>query len=113
MAGYLVVLTGQAVYRNYSAQKETKALKQRLTDSQFEREHLKALIVYYKTDSFKEKELRRALLLKKPNEQMYALPESSVSKRLEEDVLAQDAQTKKQSAKPIWKQWGDYLWGVE
>ena len=111
VAIYLMVLAGNAVYRNYASQQEMLALKERLQKAQLEEESLSALLVYYQTDSFKEKELRRTLLLKRPNERVYALPESAISKKIEEE-LAQDIDKnpKKASSKlPIWQQWVNYV----
>lgn len=113
LAGYLVVLAGHAVYKNYQAQQETTGLKKRLIEAGFERERLSALVVYYKTDSFKEKELRRTLLLKKPEEKVYALPESSTSRALEESLANASKANKKVSTAPIWQQWATYLWTGE
>jgi cell division protein FtsB len=116
VAGYLMVLAGNAVYRNYLSQAEMTALRDRLSSLQLEKERLEALIVYYKTDSFKEKELRRTLLLKKPNEKVYALPESSVARRVEDELAASvsaAAEKKKASSGPIWQQWLRYVWSGE
>lgn len=111
-AGYLMISAGNAIYRNYQSQQETNSLVKELHQSQIEKERLQALLVYYKTDSYKEKELRSTLLLKKPNEKMYALPESSTPRSLEEDLpLASSNDPKKTSTKPIWGQWLDYLTG--
>jgi cell division protein FtsB len=108
-AGYLMVLAGQAILHNYQTQQEIKGLQDKLSQAQLQKAQLKALSVYYQTDSFKEKELRRVLLMKRPEETVYALPESGISKQLEEEALATtDAQDKERS-KPYWKQWIDYI----
>jgi cell division protein FtsB len=109
VAGYLVVLAGQAVYRNYQAQQETLALKNQLLQAQQERARLEALLVYYQTDSFKEKELRRALLLKKPGEKVFALPESNAAKRAEEQKAPTVQEKDAVSTQPVWRQWLDYV----
>lgn len=107
-AVYLSVLAGQAVVRNYQSQQDTKHLEDQLTKLAQERDQLRALVVYYNTDSYKEKELRRALLLKQKDEKVYALPESS------ENVaeLTTEAPNKDQitrSSLPTWRQWVEYL----
>lgn len=85
-------------------------MKQELEEAERERERLEALLIYYKTDAYKEKELRRALLLKRPEEAVYALPESSISKSLEEVTSAAVVkEAKKQPEEAIWKQWVHYL----
>ena len=109
LAGYFAVLAGHSVYRNYQDQQEVASLRQTLVDAQDQEARLKALIVYYQTDSFKEKELRRTMLLKKPNEVVYALPESTVSKKAEDEALASTQAKAAAENRPVWRQWADYL----
>jgi cell division protein FtsB len=109
LAVYFSVLAGQAIYRNYNAQQESKALQQQLTTAQEEKARLQSLVIYYNTDAFREKELRRALLLKKPDEKVYALPESAVGKQEEEAELARREQEDPRTSLPTWKQWIQYL----
>jgi cell division protein FtsB len=106
-AVYLSVLTSQAVIRNYQSQQDIKTQQQQLLTLDQQRDQLQALLVYYATDSFKEKELRRDLLLKGKGEKVYALPESSYT-------VAQQASApadKKVVARslPVWQQWVRYL----
>ena len=103
-----MVLAGQAVLRNYHSQQETASLKAQLASVQVEKLRLQALLVYYNSDSYKEKELRRTLLMKKPTEKMYALPESSLAKTVEEDLPAGRAVAASDSL-PIWRQWVEYV----
>lgn len=109
VAGYLMFLAGQAVYRNYQAQKETANISRRFKQAIQEQEKLSALLVYYRTDTFKEKELRRTLLLKKPGEKVYALPESSLPKAVEEEAKATQVKKEKKLLEPVWRQWISYL----
>lgn len=108
-AGYLMVIAGQAVHRSYQEKQDLQTLQEKLHQQELQRDRLKALTVYYGSDSFKEKELRRALLLKRPGEAVYALPESAVSRKLEEEALASAAAKQQQAEGPIWRQWIDYL----
>jgi hypothetical protein len=116
VAGYLMVLAGHAVYDNYQSQQETLALQQELVGRQQEEERLQALLVYYKTDTFKEQQLRQDLLLKLPQEKVYALPESSGTgaqldiDTIESDSSAAEAVKKPASSQPIWQQWLHYFW---
>lgn len=113
LASYLAVSASQAVVRNYHTQQITLDLEQKLSAANIEKQKLEALIVYYKTDSFKEKELRRALLLAKSDEKVYALPESYNPKSL--DQLAStlpDTSTQKikaPSGQTNIELWVDYL----
>jgi len=118
VAGYLMVLAGHAVYANYQSQQETVDLQRQLVRSQEQEARLNALLIYYRTDSFKEKVLRKDLLLKLPQEQVFALPESSGSaSELDEGTVAEGlADTSSVSGKienageSIWRRWVDYLW---
>jgi cell division protein FtsB len=109
LAVYFSVSAGQAMYRNYQAQQEVDKLAQQLESAQLERERLEALVVYYKTDAFREKELRRSLLLKLPEEKVYALPESAASRRVEAEEAVRRQEEDVRTDQPTWQQWIDYL----
>jgi cell division protein FtsB len=106
---YLSILAGRAVYHNYQSQQQTDSLQQQLIGAERERDRLKALIVYYNTDDYKEKELRRALLLKDPEETVYALPESWDEPSLDNQTPIIAAAIPKASTVPIWRQWYEYV----
>lgn len=110
---YLSILAGRAVYRNYQSQRQTISLRQQLVSAQQEQERLQALIVYYQTDAYREKELRRAMLLKQPDERVYALPEYSEPISLDDDrqlsTPAVAPSTPTASTLPIWRQWYNYV----
>jgi len=109
VAAYLCTAAGRAVYKNYQAQQRIIALQHQLADEQSEKERLQALLVYYTTDDYKVKELRTDMLLKMPNETVYALPESSGATLSEDATPAPTADTTKPSTLPIWRQWAEYL----
>lgn len=116
LAGYIAVLAGQAFMRNYSSQKDTDTLVRQLHVMQQERQRLESLVVYYKTDAYKEKELRRDLLLVRPDERVFALPESGNPRSLEEEITRQSESgadtggtTGTDTTSPSWRVWVDYL----
>jgi cell division protein FtsB len=109
VAAYLIVSATQAIIRNYHSQQDTALLQKQLADGQLEEQRLKALIVYYGTDSFKEKELRRTLLMKKPTEKMYALPESGVTRSTDDAITTGQKSATAGIQLPIWQQWVVYL----
>lgn len=110
VAAYLCVQAGQAVYKNYQAQEQVTDLQKQLIRAQAQRERLQALLVYYNTDSYKEKELRQNLLLREPGEKVFALPESSgVLAAEDEEPIIQEETKPSQNTNPIWRQWVDYL----
>lgn len=111
---YLAFSAGQSVYKTYQANQETEALREKLSKTLLEKQRLDALLVYYQTDTFKEYEMRRAMLLKNPNEKVYALPEQSESGSIVDGVemaLVQEqkkeVEDKKQQAN--WRQWYEFV----
>ena len=108
LAIYFGVLAGQAVLRSYGTEQDTKTLQNQLLTAQQDNERLKALVVYYQTDNYKEKELRSELLLKMPGEKVYALPESSVTQAAD-DVVVNPATSTPVESLPDWQQWVQYL----
>jgi cell division protein FtsB len=111
LAAYLAVLAGQAITRNYLAQQETKRLQKELTAAIQERDRLQAELVYYQTDSFRELELRRNLLLRLPGETVYALPESGIGNQPAPTLAVAPSPSLRVSREPIWRQWIDYVLG--
>jgi cell division protein FtsB len=109
-AGYLAVSASQAVIRNYHSQEEINDLEAHLADLKLEKQRLDALVIYYKTDAYKEKQLRQNLLLAKPNETVYALPEAGNVRSLEDEALKPaSAHVAVATVDPYWQQWLDYL----
>jgi cell division protein FtsB len=73
---YMAVGTAEALWQNYTINKEVSRLKAEIVQIQEEGRQLKYLIAYLGTESFKEREARRKLGYKKPGEQVLALPNS-------------------------------------
>jgi len=109
LASYFLVLAGQSVYKNYQTRQQTSDLQKQLVTAQKEDTRLQAMLVYYQTDSFKEKELRRTLLLQEPGEKVFALPESGMARQPGDDIVKEAAPVAKPDQRPIWRQWADYL----
>lgn len=111
LAAYVTVLAGQAMFRNYESQKDTKTLQAQLDAATTERDRLNALVAYYQTDAYREKELRRSFLLQLPGEQVYALPESAIGRKVEEEQAVRKIQEDPHKKLPNWQQWGEFLLG--
>ena len=111
MVAYFCVLAGRAFYKNYQEQQALDGLQKQLVAATVQRDRLQALLVYYRTDDYRELALRQDLLLQKPGERVYALPESSATQLSDEDVTvrASLAIPSKPSVDPFWKQWEAYL----
>lgn len=113
LAGYLVAAAVQSMYKTYQAQQQTESLQEIITQDKLEKARLEAVLVYYQTDAFKEKELRRSLLLKRPGETVYALPEASEPYSLVDSManLPKSAAVKETDtkARPSWELWYEYI----
>ena len=79
IAAYFSVLAGRAVYKNYQEQQTLASLQKQLVAATVQRDRLRALLVYYRTNDYQELALRQDLLLQKPGERVFALPESSTT----------------------------------
>ena len=112
LAIYFSVSASQAVIKNYQSQEETKRLQTELDRAKREQQRLEALLIYFRTENFKEKELRRSLLLIKPGEKAYALHESGGSPDIQDPFSltwqgeVEPAGNKSgQSGLPNWRKW--------
>lgn len=66
--GYFIFLIVRSARENYQTSQKIKRLKQEIADIETKKTALQNLNIYYKTQTFKELEARRKLLLKKPGE---------------------------------------------
>jgi len=110
LAVYFGVLATQSFLRSYQSQQDVSSLQQQLSDAEKQKEKLQALVTYYETDDYKEKQLRSQLLLKMPGEKVYALPESSLS-QAQDDVVSSQTHATTVENLPYWQQWAQYLFG--
>lgn len=85
LAIYLIFLVYQALSFNYQASNKIKDLKKEASYLDAKKSQLEDLIVYYRTDTFKELEARKKLGMKKPGENIL------IVKTLEEEAKAQPA----------------------
>jgi cell division protein FtsB len=93
---------------NSVAQREIAQLRNQLASAQTEKLRMESIVIYYRSTEFQEKELRRSLVLARAGEQVYALPEASGTKPLEQiEVVTTKVQTQSQSSNSteIWRQW--------
>jgi cell division protein FtsB len=109
--GYLGVITVRSITASYQSRQYIASLEGRLVALQQERARLESLLVYYQSDSFKEKELRRTLLVRRSEEKVYALPESSAGKAARAQVVTQQSAGDSRLTLPVWQQWVQYLQG--
>lgn len=74
IVGYGVWTVGNSINRNYQTNQVIDNLKREIVQIQADIVELNNLILYYKTNSFKEIEIRRRLGLKAEGEEVIILP---------------------------------------
>lgn len=100
-SGYGFVRT---VYKNYQINKQIKDLEAEISQLDAQNLELKGLISYFKTQSYKEKELRRQLNYQKSGETVVqVIPE----KNTQSQELTEFEEEKPQE--PNWKIWWDFF----
>jgi len=70
---YIVFSAGRLVYKNYQLNQEEANLKSEVASLENEVQDLKNQIVYYQSDSYKEKMLRAKLNLQKEGEKVVVI----------------------------------------
>lgn len=108
---YLIGILSKSLWDNYQVNQEIKNLRQEVVALEEKNQRLKNLIVYYQTDSYKEKEARRKLLMKKPDEKVLALPESQYNHEEAETEDANNQETKPEYDEPNYRLWIKYIFG--
>jgi cell division protein FtsB len=107
---YLVFILSRSLWQNYKVNQEIKSLEQEVTTLEEENQRLKNLVLYYRTDSYKEKEARRKLLMKMPDEKVLALPETEYNHEQAEDQIDNEKDRDKYQ-EPNYKLWIEYIFG--
>lgn len=70
---YMAVTAGRLAYKNYQLNQDEAKLEHEITELEVEIQDLKNKIVYYQSDSYKEKMLRARLNLQKPGEKVVVI----------------------------------------
>lgn len=96
--GYLVFLTGQAIFQNYKTREKIETLESKIAELQGENQTLENLNLYYQTDSFKELEARRKLFYRKPGEKVIdvTVPKREEQPEPAKSLLAQSTKEEKE-----------------
>ncbi len=68
LIGYFIFLIFQAAKQNYQTSQKIKKLREEIASLERQKEVLQNLKIYYQTNTYKELEARRKLLLKKEGE---------------------------------------------
>lgn len=110
LAIYITSSAVRSLVKNYYSNLEIKRTEERIAKLTLQKQGLEAQIAYLNTDAYKEKELRKRLLLKRPEEYVVAFPERIENRNQKIENSAQ----KNQATEPIranWEKWLDYFKG--
>lgn len=104
---YVVFGISKSIWKNWQMVENIKKAQDNLTALQNKNTNLQNLLLYYKTDTFKELEARRQLGLKKPGESVIVIPENSDDKKTSESSADQNNtnQEEKQNSSNLEKWW--------
>lgn len=108
---YTFFLLGKAVWTNYQLKQQTELIEKEIANIQKQNKDLENLILYYKSDSFREVEARRKLGLKKPDEKMMQVPVKKLGdfpSELEAQKESFQEQTQEEK-QPNWQLWWQYF----
>ncbi len=105
---YVVFGISRSIWKNWQMVENIKKAQETLTALQNENKNLQNLLLYYKTDTFKELEARRQLGLKKPGESVIVIPENSDDKKstnVTKNSNTKESDNKTQSTTNLEKWW--------
>ena len=101
---YMMYTVGRLAYRNYTLNVEESKLRSDVAALQNDIQHLKNQIVYFQSDSYKEKMLREKLNLQKEGEKVVVItPEPKIQ-------APADPKTSRKVSNP--EAWWDYFVGI-
>lgn len=99
---YMAFSAGRLTYKNYQLNMEEAKLKEEVAVLENEIQDLKNKIIYYQSDSYKEKMLRAKLNLQKEGEKVVVITPEPKAEATEEEL--KDNRTNPQK-------WWDYFFG--
>lgn len=111
LIGYTFFMVGRSVWENFQLKKQTDNIEQEISKIQAQNKNLENLILYYKSDSFREVEARKKLGLKKPGEVAVAVPAKSAN-NFQSEVQAQEegvSEKPKEIKTPNYELWWQYF----
>ena len=97
---YIFFLVGKVVYQNIKFNGIEKNLEKEVEVLEAENANLKNKILYYKTDSYKERVMRERLQYQKPGEQVLVITEGPEGEKKKEEVVQKVSNAQK---------WWDFL----
>lgn len=104
---YLITIVGKTIWDNYQSNKGIAEQERDLEDLQFELEYLESEIVYYQSQSFKEKQARAKLGYILPGESVVSVPKDNLDQEVPEGDSEQEGLI--QSDTPNYVLWQKYF----
>lgn len=103
---YLITVVGKTILDNYHSNKGISNQEQKLVDLEYELEYLENEIVYFSSQSFKEKQARAKLGYILPGEKIISVPKDPPVKS--DEVLGADDESKNPHAVSNYLRWYEY-----
>lgn len=105
---YIAVSVGRSVYQNHQTNQKIAAIKREIDVLRQEQDHLRLLISYYQTNTFKELMQREQLGWHSPGEQVISVPVEEGDKNYNRATFVPTPATEV-SYKPNYLKWRDYF----
>jgi len=105
---YVVLAVAQAIWQNYSIEREIVSLQKEISALREEKQSWLARIAYYKTDAFKEREARRKLNYQKSGEKVLIIPKERENESNQGTV---GEPTENERSRSNILKWWDFLFG--
>ena len=110
---YVFFILGRSIWINWQLRQNMQKLEAEIENINIEKKNMENLILYYKSDSFKEVEARQKLGLKKPGETVIAVKSktsqdyATESQKQKQDIAARQSSQEEKS--PNWQLWWEYF----
>jgi len=108
---YVLFILGKAIWTNWQLNKQINDIGQQIADIKVQNKNLENLILYYKSDSFREVEARKKLGLKKAGETAIAVPAQN-NENYNQETEAQKqgvSESPKEESTPNWQLWWQFF----
>ena len=108
---YIFFIVGKAIWINWQLKKEISEIERQIVEMEVQNKNLENLILYYKSDSFREIEARKKLGLKKPGEVAIAVPVKSYDNFQQETEMEKQgvSEVPKEEETANWQLWWQYF----
>ena len=108
---YLLFLIGNLIWRNYQTNNKTTQLNDDIELVEIDNDLRRELLTYYQSDSYREVELRRRLILKQAGEKVVLLPiHQEESYRLPQNISLQNIPSEPVTL-PNYRRWWQAFFG--